>query len=140
MCENFESRLQEQIQGLQGIITLADQKSVFVLAASTLLLSRDAIGQFTIDLISFSLGVLTVLFSILVIFPRTESSVGETSWDELSDLNSESANKIFKEEFISRQILKINSLSKISQTKHNYVRISLTLLSLHLLSIIIGFW
>ena len=129
----IDARLDAQIGSLQENIAHADQKAAFVLAAAAFLLGRQTEEISGIGVAALILGALTVLAAVAVVFPRTSSLKGETSWDDLVDLNEEAAAAIFGDDTTSRSIKKINSLARISKVKHRFVKVALVMLLLQLL-------
>jgi len=138
MSNSVSNRLEQQITFMQSVISSADQKAVFVLAASAILLNRDAATYHWLGVLSQAFGALTILSSILVVFPRTSyRSDSKTVWDEISNVNQENIGIIFQEKYIEKCINTTTFLSKVISEKHRATKISLFFLALQVVFMLI---
>jgi Family of unknown function (DUF5706) len=118
--------IDEKIIELQGIMVLIDNKSLLTAAISGLLASSKSSPVSILDNIAFSALIVSLVASILAMWPRTLSGENEVSWPNLANMGAEDIEKAFSSSNRSSYLLsqRVLSLSKICATKVIFIKIS----------------
>ncbi len=124
-------RMGNKVQELQNVIQIVDQKAAYVAAIGSIAMTAVHPSSTVVGCVTVVGLVLSICAAVLCVWPKKTSVQGDQSWVELSKLSVSDVLKSYasgEQSTVHSDAGQISNLSKIIDSKVNWIRVSLSLL------------